>query len=130
MAYFAVNACQGPIAATSAFQGSIYFSRGRYSRIIMAAIMDLGESNQLAIIAIPGSHLRIFRVAPIDLDKRTLSGEERQLLNTVAYRISPYGEDQLHTPNKDVKKATANVMSLGAQHRVLAPGVHYKEHLS
>eukprot|EP00965_Chrysotila_dentata_P114387 3780556-Pleurochrysis_carterae.AAC.2 len=43
----------------------------------MAAISDLGESNQLAT-TIPGSHLRVVKASPIVLEQRSLSAEERQ----------------------------------------------------
>eukprot|EP00965_Chrysotila_dentata_P130427 4312345-Pleurochrysis_carterae.AAC.1 len=57
----------------------------------MAAISDLGESNQLAT-TIPGSHLRVSKVSPIALEQRSLSTEERQFLNSIEHRVAPYAD--------------------------------------
>eukprot|EP00965_Chrysotila_dentata_P148981 4920579-Pleurochrysis_carterae.AAC.1 len=57
----------------------------------MAAISDLGESNQLAT-TVPGSHLRVFKVSPVALEQRSLSAEERQFLNSIENRVVPYAD--------------------------------------
>eukprot|EP00965_Chrysotila_dentata_P012122 397630-Pleurochrysis_carterae.AAC.1 len=83
----------------------------------MAAISDLGASNQLANAA-PGSHLKVFKVSPIALEQRSLSEEERQFLNSIEHRVAPYADGlPALTQNKNVNKAFRSISSLEAQHR-------------
>eukprot|EP00965_Chrysotila_dentata_P214714 6188342-Pleurochrysis_carterae.AAC.1 len=83
----------------------------------MAAITDLRESNQLAT-TILGSHSEVFMVSPIVLEKRSLSPEERQFLNSIEHRIAPYAEDlPAMSQHRNLDKAYRSILSLEAKHR-------------
>eukprot|EP00965_Chrysotila_dentata_P244841 6206201-Pleurochrysis_carterae.AAC.2 len=85
----------------------------------MAAISDLGESNQLAT-TISGSHLKVIKASPIVLEQRSLSAGEREFLNSIEHRIASYADDlPVMSQNKNANKAFQSISSLEAQHRVL-----------
>eukprot|EP00965_Chrysotila_dentata_P248593 6208427-Pleurochrysis_carterae.AAC.2 len=89
----------------------------------MAAITDLGESNQLAT-TIPGSHLEVFKASQFVLEQRSLPTEERAFLNSIEHRIAPYADDlPAMSQNRNVNKAYQSISSLEAQHRVLCRGL-------